>query len=235
MNKMRTYEDSVHVSGCIWILTAAALMILFPTAVCVYYDAWPSMSSVLKGALGVIPIFWTVGTIEVFTYVPMMGAAGSYLGFVTGNLSNLKVPCALNAMERAEVKPGTEEGEVVSTIAIAMSSIVTTLIICIGVVCLVPLTPVLQSETLAPAFDNILPALFGALAVVYISKNWKIALAPLIFMVVLFVCVPSLSGAVGTLVPVGAAIAIGVARVLYNRGMLGEKGNAVLPEPEKEA
>lgn len=231
MKTMRTYEDSVHVSGRIWILTAAALMILFPIAICLYYDAWPPMTGVLTGALSVIPIFWTVGVIEVFTYVPMMGAAGSYLGFVTGNLSNLKVPCALNAMERAGVKPGTEEGEIVSTIAIATSSIVTTVIICLGVACLVPLTPVLQSETLAPAFDNILPALFGALAVVYISKNWKIALAPLVFMVVLFICVPSLSGAVGTLVPVGALIAIGVARVLYNRGLLGEKG---APQPEEK-
>jgi len=231
MKTMRSYEDSVHISGRIWMLTAAALMLLFPTAICVYYNAWPPMTGVLKGAMSVIPIFWTVGVIEVFTYVPMMGAAGSYLGFVTGNVTNLKVPCALNAMERANVKPGSEEGEVISTIAIATSSIVTTLIIAIGVACLVPLTPILQSEVLAPAFDSILPALFGALAVVYISKNWKIALAPLIVMVVLFVCIPSLSGAVGMLVPVGALIAIGVARVLYNRGLLGEKGTF----PKEEA
>ncbi|MFR4009250.1 MAG: hypothetical protein ACLT0Y_08275 [Christensenellales bacterium] len=58
------------------------------------------------------PIFWTVGTIEVFTYAPMLGAGGSYLGFVTGNLTNLKVPCALNAMRSAGVEPGSEEGEV---------------------------------------------------------------------------------------------------------------------------
>ena len=53
--------------------------------------------------MGVAPIFWTVGTIEVITYVPMLGVGGSYLGFVTGNLSNLKVPCALNAMQSAGV------------------------------------------------------------------------------------------------------------------------------------
>ena len=169
---------------------------------------------------GVAPIFWTVGIIEVFTYGPMLGAGGSYLGFVTGNITNLKAPSALTAMENAGVKPGTEEGEVISTVAIATSSIVTTIVIAIGVLLLSFLTPILNSPVLKPAFDNILPALFGGLAVVYISKNWKIALAPGIFMVVLFLLVPSLSSSVGVLVPVGALVSIGVARVLYNKGKL---------------
>ena len=134
----------------------------------------------------------------------MLGTAGSYLGFVTGNLTNLKVPAALTAMENAKVKPGTEEGEVISTIAIATSSIVTTVVISLGVLMLAQLTPILNSPQLKPAFDNILPALFGGLAVVYVSKNWKIAMAPLIFMIALFLAVPALASSVGVLVPVGA-------------------------------
>ena len=174
----------------------------------------------MGGLLGVAPLFWTVGFIEVMTFVPMLGTAGSYLAFVTGNLTNLKVPAALNAMENAKAKPGTEEGEVFSTIAVATSSIVTTIVIALGVALLVPLTPVLNSPTLKPAFDNILPSLFGGLAVVYISKNWKISIVPLVFMLTLFLLVPSLSGSVGVLVPVGSLVAIGAARVLYKKGML---------------
>lgn len=209
-----------HFYGRIWILLALAVIFTFPIAACIYYDAWPGIAPVLKGLIGVAPIFWTVGFIEVLTFVPMLGTAGSYLAFVTGNLTNLKVPAALTAMENARVKPGTEEGELVSTIAVATSSIVTTLIIAAGVVLLVPLTPVLNSPALKPAFDNILPSLFGGLAVVYVSKNWKIAVAPLVFMVALFLLVPSLSGSVGVLVPVGALIAIGSARLLYKKGKL---------------
>lgn len=150
----------------------------------------------------------------------MLGTAGSYLGFVTGNLTNLKVPAALTAMENAKVKPGTEEGEVISTIAIATSSIVTTVVISLGVLMLAQLTPILNSPQLKPAFDNILPALFGGLAVVYVSKNWKIAMAPLIFMIALFLAVPALASSVGVLVPVGAAIALLAARILYKKNML---------------
>ena len=220
MKKERSYFDSVHFSGRIWMLSAVTLMLMVPVAVCVYYNAWPEITGVLKGLLGVAPIFWTVGVIEVFTYTPMLGAGGSYVGFVTGNLSNLKVPCALNAMETAKVDPGSEEGEIISTISICVSSIVTMVVISLGVLLLGYLQPILQSPMLQPAFDNILPALFGGLAVVYVSKNWKIALAPLIFMLVLFISVPSLASSVGVLVPVGALIAIGVARILYKKNLL---------------
>lgn len=215
-----TYDEHTHLYGKIWIWSAAVLIVAIPVSICVYYQAWPGVTPVLKGLIGVAPIFWTVGAIEVVTYTPMLGTGGSYLGFVTGNLTNLKVPAALNAMETSKVKPGTEEGEVMSTIAIATSSIVTTVIIALGVLLFAQLTPILDSEALKPAFDNILPALFGGLAVVYVSKNWKIAMAPLIFMVVLFLLVPSLAGSVGILVPVGAGIAIGAARILYKKNLV---------------
>ncbi|MDP3446958.1 MAG: hypothetical protein Q8S22_02745 [Eubacteriales bacterium] len=220
MKQELSYRDSVHKTGRIWMFSALALLLAVPAAICVYYSAWPPVGGVLKGLLSVAPIFWTVGVIEVFTYVPMLGTGGSYLGFVTGNLANLKVPCALNSMDRAGVQPGTEEGEVISTLAIATSSIVTTLIIALGVLLLSQIAPVLESPVLQPAFENILPALFGALGVVFISKDWKIAIAPLLFMITLFLLVPSLGSAVGILVPVGALIAIGVARVLYKKNLL---------------
>lgn len=217
---MNDYIKKTDLYGKIWIWTAVVVVLMVPVAACLYYDAWPDGAAVLKGLLGVAPIYWTVGVIEVITYTPMLGTGGTYLAFVTGNLTSIKVPSALNAMENAQVKPGTEEGEVISTIAIATSSIVTTLVIVAGVIGLSALAPILSSEVLAPAFDNILPALFGGLAVVYVSKNWKIAIAPLIFMVVLFLCIPSLAGSVGVLVPVGVLVALAAARFMYKKGWL---------------
>ena len=218
---LSAYERSVHTAGRVWGSMALLLMLLVPAAVSLYFNAWPPLGALLKALLGVLPMYWTVGIIEVFTFVPMLGTGGSYLGFVTGNLTNLKVPAALNAMQAAGVRAGTEEGDAISTIAIASSSIVTTLIIAAGVLLLGFLQPLLESPQLKPAFDNILPALFGALGVVFISKNPKIAAAPLLFMVVLFMLMPGLSNSVSVLVPVGALIAIAVARVLYKRGHLG--------------
>lgn len=219
-SKVKAYNEKIHTWGRIWGVLAIFMFMLYPTAVSIYYAAWPEVGALLKGLLGVAPIFWTVGAIEAFTFAPMLGSGGAYLGFVTGNLTNLKVPCAINAMESAKVKAGTEEGDVISTIAIAVSSIVTTIIIFVGVILLSTLQPILESELLAPAFANILPSLFGALGVVFISKNWKIAAAPLIFMLVLFISIPSLASSVSIMVPVGALIALGVARILYKKGLL---------------
>lgn len=217
---MSKYMKDTDRYGKIWIWTAAVVVLMVPVVICIYYNAWPEGTAVLKGLLGVAPIYWTVGVIEVITYTPMLGTGGTYLAFVTGNLTSLKAPSALNAMENAEVKPGSEEGEVISTIAISTCSIVTTLVLVVGVCALSFIAPILNSPVLEPAFNNILPALFGGLAVVYVSKNWKIALAPLIFMVVLFLCVPSLASSVGILVPVGVIISLVSARILYKKGLV---------------
>jgi len=216
----RDYNQSTHFWGRIWILGAMAAMLAFPLVVSLHYGAWPQIPSLMKALLGIIPIFWTVAVIEVFTYSPMLGPGGTYLAFVTGNISNLKLPCALNAMENAKVKPGCEEADIISTISIATSSIVTTVIISVGVLMLVQIAPIINSPTLKPAFDNILPALFGGLAIAYIKSNWKIAAAPIIFMVVLFILIPSLARSVGILVPVGSLISILFARLLYKKGLL---------------
>jgi len=217
---MEKFNEKTHFYGKIWIWTAIVMLLMVPVSICVYYNAWPDGGAVFKGLLGVAPIFWTVGVIEVITYTPMLGTGGTYLAFVTGNITNIKAPSALNAMQNAEVKPGTEEGEIVSTVAIAVSSIVTTLVIVAGVIALAGLQPILDAPILIPAFNNILPSLFGGLAVVYISKNWKISIAPLVFMIVLFLAIPALAGSVGILVPVGIIVAVGVARILYKKGWL---------------
>ena len=221
MKKNLSYMDSVHRDGRIWNLSVAVLLMAFPVAVSILFGVLPDWAALGAGLLATAPMYWAVGVIETVTYVPMLGAGGSYLSFVTGNISNLKLPCALNALEQNEVSASSEEGEVISTIAIAVSSIVTTVIIMIGVICIVPLTPILQAPVLQPAFEQILPALFGGLGVAFVSKNWKLALAPVLLMLILFIFVPALdSGTVGIMVPVSALFTIAAARILYKKGVL---------------
>ena len=220
MKKQLSYIDSVHRDGRIWNLSMVVILSLFPAAVSLIFSAPIDWRGFALGMLSTAPMYWAVGVIETFTYVPMLGAGGSYLAFVTGNITNLKAPAALNALELAEADVKTEEGEVVATIAIAVSSIVTTLIIVLGVVLITPLTPVLNSPALAPAFDQILPALFGGLGVVYIARNWKIAVAPVALMLIRFIAIPGLGSVVGILVPVGVLVALGVSRILYKKNLL---------------
>ena len=221
MKKNLSYMESVHRDGRIWGIIVAVVLLCFPLSLSFIFGVAPNWKVLLAGIFATAPMYWAVGIVEIFTYVPMLGAGGTYLSFVTGNISNLKLPCAIDAMERAGVKASDEEGEVISTIAIAVSSIVTTLIILVGVICIVPLTPLLESPVLIPAFDMILPALFGGLAVVFISKNLKLSIAPVILMLILFIFVPALNaGTVGIMVPVGVLVTVAYARILYKKGVL---------------
>ena len=217
-----SYMDSVHRDGTIWNLSMMVLLILFPVLICILFkDAMPDWKGVALGLVATAPMYWAVGIVEVITFIPMLGAGGSYLSFVTGNISNLKLPCAINALENAGADPKSEEGEIISTIAIAVSSIVTTIIVALGVILIVPLSPILGSPVLTPAFDQMLPALFGALGVALVSKNWKIAVAPILLMLVLFIFVPALdSGMVGIMVPVGVVFTIVTSRIMYKKNML---------------
>jgi len=219
--KELTYLESVHVYGRAWGLFIFAIVLAFPIAVCILFNALPNWKALLSGIVAILPMYWAVGVVEMFTYVPMLGAGGAYLSFVTGNISNMKLPCALDAMERAGVKANSEEGEIISTISISVSSIATTFIIILGVILIIPISPLLSAPVMQSAFAQLLPALFGGLAVVFISKNLKLSIAPIILMLALFIFVPALNaGTVGIMVPVGVIFTLIVARIMYKKGML---------------
>ena len=221
MKKEMSYMDKVHKWGTTWNLSMVAVLLAFPIVVALIFKAAPDWNGLLVGLLATAPMYWAVGVVETITFSPMLGAGGSYLSFVTGNISNLKLPCALNALEQTNVKASSEEGEVVSTIAIAISSIVTIFIIILGVLLITPLTPVLSSPALKPAFDQMIPALFGGLGVAFVSKNAKLAVAPVVLMLILFIFVPALnSGTVGIMVPVSVVFTLIISRIMYKKGML---------------
>ena len=216
-----TYMDKVHLWGRIWNISVMLILFAFPVAIALLFNAPPDWNGLLLGLVATAPMYWAVGVVETITYIPMLGAGGSYLSFVTGNISNLKLPCALNALDQAKVKVNSEEGEIVSTIAIAVSSIVTTLIIILGVLLIVPLTPILSNPVLDPAFAQMIPALFGGLGVVFVSRNWKLAIAPVTLMLILFITIPALnSGTVGIMVPVSVVFTLIMSRIMYKKGWL---------------
>ncbi|MBQ2881246.1 MAG: hypothetical protein IJE40_03160 [Clostridia bacterium] len=221
MKKEITYIDKVYRWGAVWNISVMIILLAFPVAISLLFNAPPDWNGLLLGLIATAPMYWAVGVVETITYIPMLGAGGSYLSFVTGNISNLKLPCALNALEQAKVKANSEEGEIVSTIAIAVSSIVTTLIIILGVLLIVPLTPILESPILDPAFAQMIPALFGGLGVVFVSRNWKLAVAPVTLMLILFIAIPALnSGTVGIMVPVSVIFTLIISRIMYKKGWL---------------
>ena len=228
MKKQSNYYDMIHRCGVIWDIGALLVLLCVPAAFCLYLDVGPNLKALGSAMLKLIPLYWPVALIEIFTYVPMLGAGATYLSFVTGNIPNLKLPCGLNAMESAGVRPNSDEGEVISTIAVGVSSITTTVIIAVGVIAFSPVLPLITADGSAfkPAFEQVLPALFGALGASYFVKHWRLAFAPIITGVVVLVFVPTLPA--GTLMFVTIVASVLGAVIIYRKDfapMLKKKAN----------
>ena len=214
---LEQFNRRTHVLGRI--VSAITLMLLVgaPFLIGTFLGAMPDMGAVAKGFLSV-GLVWTVSSVaEFLIYTPMLGAGGGYLAFITGNLINMKIPCAVNARDIVGTKTGTAENEIISTLSIATSSLVTIVVLALGVALLVPLQPVLQSPVLQPAFANVVPALFGAMAYQYFRKNVQVAVAPLVVMSLLFMLVPSLTGSTSFMIIPSGALAIGIAYSMYRK------------------
>ena len=212
------YNERTHLFGRLACIITLVMLIGAPFVMGLYLGAMPDLGAVARGFLA-CGLVWTVSCVaEYLIYTPMLGAGGGYLAFITGNLINMKIPCAMNARDLVDAKTGTPENEIISTLSIATSSLVTILVLAAGVVALIPLQPILQAPALQPAFDNVVPALFGAMAYKYYRGNLKIAALPLLTMALLFILVPSLAGSTSFMVLPSGAIAIGVAFLLHKKG-----------------
>ena len=211
------YNNRTHTIGRVSSVIVLIMLVGAPFLMGTFLGAMPDVGAVAKGFLSV-GLVWTVSSIvEYLIYTPMLGAGGGYLAFITGNLINMKIPCAVNARDQVGAKTGTPENEVISTLSIATSSLVTILVLAAGVMLLVPLQPLLQSPALQPAFTNVVPALFGAMAYKYFRGNMHIAAAPLVMMSVLFVLVPSLTGSTSFMIIPSGAVAIAIAYVCFRK------------------
>ena len=223
-NRQAYYENylrKTHLLGRVFTVITLIMLVGAPFLIGRYLGTMPDMKAVLRGFLS-IGIIWTVSSVvEFLVYTPMLGSGGSYLAFITGNLINMKIPCAINAKDMVGAKSGTVENEIISTLSIATSSLVTIVVLALGVLLLTPLRPVLQSETLQPAFNNVVPALFGAMAYKYYRKNLRVVLVPFCLMAVLFVLGPSLTGSTSFMIIPSGAIAIGISWLMYRKANTG--------------
>lgn len=181
------YNLKSHIIGKIWMALAMLIFFAVPTTICLYFGVKPDMT--VMGSWAVIVPFlinFFSGVFEPIIYSPMLGINSAYLAFITGNLSNLKIPCVVKAQEICGTKLGSKENEVVSTLSVATSTLVTTVIIAVFVLILAVSdmeTAINNTPWITPAFTCVVYALFGSLGGKYVVKNIKLAALPLAIIV----------------------------------------------------
>lgn len=215
------YRNNMHKYGRIFMVMGIIVMFLAPMMIWLFTGISPNWAQMIAGVVALSVIYLPGGLVEMMTYSPLLGTSATYLAFVTGNLINLKVPCVMNATEICKTEINTPENEVVSTISVAFSSITTVLILSLGILLLIPLKPVLQSELLAPAFSWVISALFGALGYKYFKGNLKMIIAPLIVVILLSIFIPTfVNGQVIIIILIAAIITLIVSKILFDKELI---------------
>lgn len=174
----KEYIPSIIKWGRITNLLGVALAFA-PILVCTFvFGLRPSGKAILTGFLLIASmegVFWIV---EPISYFSVLGIPGTYMSFLSGNISNLRLPVALATQEAAEVEIGSEKGTVISAIGIGVSVILNVVVLTVGVILGSTVLSMIPQEIVS-ALTNIVPALFGALMaqqVVSSTKNGIIAL-----------------------------------------------------------
>ena len=226
---MSEYLNRTHTIGRISTIIAMAVMLGIPAVVCTVYDIWPTFAAVAATAGPLLAMFVPSALSEVISFTPITGSSG-YIGSIMGNVSNIKFPCAMSAMERTNSSSGTEQGEVIATCAMCVSGMVTTVIVALGVVLLVPLQPVLTSPVVSTATKYVMPALFGSMATsFFLNKNagayvihgkLKLSMTVLILMMALFLLFPALIPQQGYVLMCSIPVVILLARFFYKKGIV---------------
>ena len=229
MSDKNSYFNRAHRLGRIGALISILFMVGIPIVICVVYDVIPSFNEVITTAVGLLAVYVPTALSEFVSYTPMLGTA-CYITFITGNVGNMKIPCALNAMEMTDSPLGTERGDTVSAIAVSVSSMVTMAIIALGVVLLVPLQPILQNPTVQVATSFMLPALFGSMVVTNVANNKSgeysiknrvlTMLAPMACVIAFHYLVMPINGKEGYTMIATIPLTIALAYIMYRTGIV---------------
>ena len=188
----------------------------------IVFDIMPALDAIVAAATIRISACVVYYFVEPISFQPVLGIPGTYMAFLSGNISNLRVPCSSVAQEAAGVEEGTPEGAVLSTIGVAVSIVVNLLILTAGVLLGAQIIAMIP-ESLVSALVYLVPALYGAMLmqmVLYAPKIAAIAV-PLGIITLVISKTGLFDSSVAILISVFGSIIIG--RMLMKTGWLDDQ------------
>lgn len=222
------YTKKTHKNGRLFVICFCIYILAVPLVMCAVYGVWPTFKQMLPGAIAILSINVPVCIAEVGSYTPILGSS-CYLTFATGNLMNLKIPCALNAQKVAKVEQNTAEGDAVALLSTCVSSIVTLIVLFVGVLLIAPLKGILQNPYFSTASNYLLPALFGCMTLgmigrgngpTYVKNKLLIMVVPAVLISILTVMGIASTGLAGLLILVMIPVTILCAWILWKAGVV---------------
>lgn len=219
MQSYDQFNNKIHKMGILTTLAVGILFITVPLGITIIFGIKLDWKQVFTVSAPIAVIFGITGLCEKLSMAPVIGPGAVYLASSTGNVQNMKLPAALNAMRVVECEEGSEKGRVVSIIAVATSAFVTTFIVFLGMLFLAPLVvPLLSNPVISPAFDNMFPALLGPMVLPVLVKNFKAAILPFGLAIIFAVVLGSRYSQLQSIVMVAVILlSIGVMKLIMTR------------------
>ncbi|HBG7070657.1 hypothetical protein ACWJXL_04350 [Clostridioides difficile] len=146
------------------------------------FGIMPPISALLASTMAIVSMSAPNYIIEPVSYSPILGIPGTYMSFLSGNISNMRLPCSIAAQKAAEVESGTEEVSIISTIGIAVSILVNISILTIGVILGESVLSKIPAEVVEK-LNLILPALFGSVFGQVFLQDKKLGLVAIVISV----------------------------------------------------
>ena len=174
--------------GRLTLLLSIPLCFIPAIYLAIRFQAIPSVVTIFTAWFMIASIYGVEYFMTPISYFPILGMSGTYLAFLSGNIANMRVPCAIVAQEATGAKPATKEGEIVATLGMAGSVvtnfIVVTLCAVAGNFIISILPPIILT-----ALDYVLPSIFGGLFTIFAVRYpkyavWGVAVAVLLLGVI---------------------------------------------------
>ncbi len=216
------YMPKMNKIGKITGFLGVAVAFLPAILLAVVYGILPKPAALLTAFIAGASSFGVLWFVEPISYFSVLGPVGTYMAFLSGNISNMRVPCASMAQVAAEVEPGSEKGSVVATVGMAISIIINVSVLTIGVILGSSILAMLPASV-TMALSYLLPALFGALLVQFGLNAKSHAISILIFAILInialnagvFAWLPGANNYLGILTSVFLSIAVAI--VMYGK------------------
>ena len=150
-----------------------------------FYGVKISLGQMAAATLSIWVVYGAFYPIEPLAFYPSLGLAGTYMGWLAGNVGNMRVPSAVLAKQANNVEDGTPEAEICTVVGIGGSIIMNLVILTIGVFVGTSLMSKLPPVVTTALNSYLLPGVFGGMFGLYGTKYPKIAAPCFVVIVIL--------------------------------------------------
>ena len=107
---------------------------------------------------------------EPLTYWPVLGSAGTYIAYLSGNVTGMRFPVAMNVQSAMKADINTPKGQVITIVGI-VGSVITNLVILLGIVLFGNWLIGILPDVVVKAFSYVTMGMFGSLVLMRFCRH----------------------------------------------------------------